>query len=348
VFRAAATLAAVVAFGVVPGAAHEVPPSAETAWIAAMGDAAKAWLASVASVRGAHHSFPSEARLDWHYVPRARAGLPLRNMTPTQRAAASALLRAALSAKGAEKAEAIMSLQGVLADLEPGTRRWRDPLEYAFAVFGTPGTAPWGWRVEGHHLSVNVTVAAAGHAAMTPLFTGSRPARIPSGPRQGERVQAAEIDLGLAFAQSLDERQFARALLGERSLGDVVTGPGRAQSLARPQGLLVPELTPAERERLLALIEVYVGLAKDEFGRATMAHVRAGLEQTRFAWAGARRAGAPCYYRIHGPRILIEFDNTQNDANHVHALWRDPANDFGRDDLRAHYAAGTHRVPEGR
>src|SRR5688572_14785608 len=142
VIRVVAALAMVAAFGVVPSAAHEVAPSAENAWIGTMADAAKAWLASVGSARGAQYAFRDEARLDWHYVPRARPGLALRSMTPVQRSAATALLRSGLSAKGAAKAEAIMALQGVLADLESSMRRWRDPLEYGFAVFGTPGVAP--------------------------------------------------------------------------------------------------------------------------------------------------------------------------------------------------------------
>jgi hypothetical protein len=340
-------LAAATALLAVPTAAHEVPASPETRWIDGMGDAAKAWLAAMGPARGAQYAFDGTARLDWHFVPRARPGVALREMTAPQRAAAAALLRAGLSAKGAERAEAVMALESVLAALERSGRGFRDPANYAFAVFGAPGTPPWGWRVEGHHLSVNVTVAARGHAALTPCFTGSHPARVPFGPGRGARLHEAEIALGLALVQSLDANQLARALLQERSLGNVVAGPGRADALARPQGLPATDLTAPQQERLLALVGAYVGLAKDEWGRAYLALVRADLERTRFAWAGGRREGTAFYYRIHGPRILIEFDNTQNDANHVHSLWRDPANDFGRDDLGAHYA-NAHALGVGR
>jgi hypothetical protein len=328
-------------------AAHEVAPSKETAWIDAMAVAASAWLAASVGAHGAQVPFADDARRDWHYVPRRRPGLALRDMTPPQRVAAAALLRAGLSARGAERAEAIMALESVLGDIE-GSRRFRDPANYAFLVFGAPGIAPWGWRVEGHHLSVNVTVPAPGHAAFTPLFTGSHPARIPSGPRRGERLQKQEVDLGLELVRSLDARQSAGALLGDTSLGDIVSGPGRPDALATPQGLLVSDLSAAQRGKLLELVETYVGLARDEFGRPYMDLVRAGLADTRFAWAGGRSLGTAFYYRVHGPRVLIELDNTQDGGNHVHSVWRDPVNDFGKDDLREHYGSAPHRPGPGR
>ena len=172
-------LAAAVAVALVvppPSAAHDVAPSPETAWIGGMATAAKAWLVSFGKPGGAQLPFDAEARKDWHYVPRRRPGVALRDMTMPQRTAAIALLRAGLSARGAARAEAIMALESVLAELEGTSRRIRDPLNYAFAVFGSPGVPPWAWRVEGHHLSIHVTVAADGHAAVTPLFTGSNPA----------------------------------------------------------------------------------------------------------------------------------------------------------------------------
>lgn len=328
--------------------AHEVAPSRDTAWIDGMATAANAWLGTLGTTRGVVFPFADDTRRDWHYVPRARPGLALRDMTSPQRAAAAALLRAGLSTKGAERAEAIMALESVLAELEGSSRRFRDPTNYAFVVFGTPGVAPWGWRVEGHHLSVNVTVAAAGHAAVTPLFTGSNPARVPSGPREGERVQRLEVELALELVASLDARQLAGALLQGRSLGDIVAGPGRPDALATPQGLLVGELTSSQQALLLRLVEAYVGLARDEFGRPYLELVRAGLGATRLAWAGGTRHGTAFYYRIHGPRVLIELDNTQGGGNHVHSVWRDPLNDFGRDDLRAHYGTAPHRHGPGR
>ena len=241
-----------------------------------------------------------------------------------------------------------MALEDVLAGLERSSRGFRDPLGYALTIFGSPGTHPWGWRLEGHHLSLNVTVSAPGRVAVTPWFLGTNPAQIRAGPRRGERLQRLEHDLALELAGSLDPTQWRAALLAARTPGEVITGPGRAASLAQPQGVALDALTAAQQALLLRLIEAYVGRAHDEFGRPYLELVRAGLSQTRLAWAGGRQAGTPFYYRIHGPRLLVEFDNTQNDANHVHSLWRDPANDFGRDDLRTHYGSHAHGDLTGR
>ena len=345
-------LAAAVALALLvppPSAAHDVAPSPETAWIGGMATAAKAWLGSLGKPGGAQLPFDADARKDWHYVPRRRPGVALRDMTMPQRAAAIALLRAGLSARGAARAEAIMALEAVLAELEGTSRRIRDPLNYAFAVFGSPGVPPWGWRVEGHHLSIHVTVAADGHAAVTPLFTGSNPARIPGGPREGEQIHRLETQLGLELAQSLDARQLAGASLQERSLGDIVTGPGRAGALAHAAG---PARGGADGGAAGQAAPARRGLHRPRARRVGSAvpGARARGPRRRPASRGraGRREGTAYYYRIHGPRILIELDNTQNDANHVHSVWRDPVNDFGRDDLRAHYAAGVHSHGEGR
>ena len=301
--------------------------------------AASDWLAVLdAGQRGdAIFAFDDDERFDWHYTPRSRDGVALRDMTAMQKNAALALLRSTLSAKGAMKAEAIMALEAVLAEVEGSSSRYRDTENYLVAVFGTPGTYPWGWRFEGHHLSVNVTLSKPRTVTVTPLFTGTNPARIPAGPRVGERVQGEEFTLGLELARSLNAEQFATASIGDRSLGNIVAGPGDAQDIGQPVGIAVTALSDTQREILLRLIETYVGMARDEIGNPYMALVRQGLAETRFAWAGAKRDDEPFYYRIHGPRILIEFDNTQNRANHIHALWRDPANDFGRNDLHHHY-----------
>jgi hypothetical protein len=331
--RRLGSLGCAVALALVSGSAVADP---ETAWIDGMARAARAWLESLGGRPGARIDFAEGERGNWHYVPRARRGVSLREMTEPQREAAWALVRSGLSTRGYERAEATMALQTVLAGMEgPGSRR--HPFEYSVTVFGTPGTPPWGWRVEGHHLSVNVTVPVAGRASMTPLFTGARPARMPSGPRRGQPLHDVEHRVALDLVNSLDGRQLAAATIAPRALSDVVAGPGRADALAHPQGLLASEMTEAQRAMLRRLVEAYVGLAKDEWGRPYLALVDEGLSTTRFAWAGGRRDGAAFYWRVHGPRVWIEFDHTTGDPNHVHSLWRDPKSDFGRDDLRAHY-----------
>lgn len=324
------------------------PASASARWAAEMAAAAEAWLEQGGAGTGAQRPFADAERGNWHYVPRRRMGLSLGRMQPALRERALALLRTGLSQAGAAQAEAVMALEAILAELEGSSLRFRDPLGYALTIFGTPGTCPWGWRLEGHHLSLNVTITSPERIAMTPMFVGTNPARIPRGPRAGERLQRVEHDLALALARSLDAEQLRDALLDARTPGDVITGPGRAASLARPQGLAHAALRPAQQAQLWELIEAYVGRARDAFGRPYLEIVREGLAQTRLAWAGGRQAGTAFYYRIHGPRLLIEFDNTQNRANHIHSLWRDPANDFGRDDLREHYGSHAHGDHSGR
>lgn len=304
----------------------------------AMATAAEAWLRTMGDRSdAASFRFTDDERFDWHFFPRGREGAVIRDMTPSQRAAARALMQSTLSAAGIDKAEAVMALEAVLAGLEGSSLAYRDPEKYYISIFGKPGTHPWGWRLEGHHLSINVTVAAPGEVSVTPAFLGTNPARIPRGARAGERVQRAEYELALQLAQGLDDTQKKQALLDDDSLGNVVAGPGRGDALAAPKGLPVGSLDETQQGILTRLIEAYVGIARDEIGRPYMDLVREGWAQTRLAWAGPMEDGEAFYYRIHGPRLLIEFDNTQNSANHIHSLWRDPENDFGRDDLHRHH-----------
>jgi len=304
-----------------------------------MAAAARNWasLLDKGQSRQALFEFNDDERFNWHYIPRNRQGLALRDMTAEQNQAARNLIKATLSQQGATKVEAIMALEAVLREVEGSSSGFRDPENYAFSLFGEPGTPPWGWRVEGHHLSINVTNAASGDISITPTFTGTNPARIPLGPRTGERIQKDEYFLALELAVSLDEGQRGKAVLGERSLGNIVTGPGRADALKQPEGLAVGDLSAEQKDLLLRLVATYVGLARDEVGERYMDLVHGGLGETRFAWAGGMSEGEAFYYRVHGPRILIEFDNTQNNANHIHAVWRDPLDDFGRDTLKEHY-----------
>jgi len=326
-------------------AALQPPAARAETFDTAMAAAARAWLGTLGGkARSARFGFTDDERFDWHYVPSSRRGVPFRDMTAPQREAARALMQSTLSAPGALKADAIMALEAVLAEVEGSSLDYRNPEKYFVSVFGDPGAYPWGWRLEGHHLSLNVTIAVAGTVAVTPVFLGTNPARIPTGPRVGERVQKDEYELALRLTGSLTEAQRKEALIRPRSLGEIVSGPGRGDRLKSPEGLAVAALGAEQQVILTQLIAAYVGLARDEIGRPYMDLVRQGWDKTRFAWAGPMRDGEAFYYRIHGPRLLIEFDNTQNDANHIHSLWRDPANDFGRDDLGRHYksAPGSH------
>jgi hypothetical protein len=316
-------------------------PAGSAAVADAMARAARGWVDALTAAqrRAALWPFLTPERGDWHYAPRHRNGLALKDMDERQRGAAHVLLASALSPAGVAKARAVMALEAVLAELEgERRRRLRDPLDYALTVFGEPGRFPWGWRVEGHHLVVNATLAGPEVVAITPTFWGSNPARIPHGPRAGERVMAREYHLGLELARNLTPAQRGAAVFAERSVGNIVAERGRARALAVPTGLAFAELGEGQRALLMTLVAEYVGNAADALGVPYLARVReAGLERLRLAWAGGMAEGEAFYYRVHGPRLLIELDCTQNGANHIHSLWRDPVADWGRDVLGEHY-----------
>jgi hypothetical protein len=319
-------------------AADRVDPAAGL--VAATTAAASVWLESLDAAQRRHALWPFESaeRGDWHYAPRRRRGLPLKAMREPQQAAAYKLLASVLSPVGGAKARAIMALETVLGELEGGRFDFRDPLNYSFTLFGLPGGYPWGWRIEGHHLIVNVTVAGPAALTLTPTFWGTNPARIPRGPRAGERIMREEYELGLDLARSLDAGQRATAVQARTSLGNIVTERGRAQALREPRGLPFGLLGPAQQDLLMRLVRTYVGNAADAVGVPHLDRVReAGLDRLRLAWAGGMKEGEAFYYRIHGPRLLIELDCTQNQANHIHSLWRDPISDWGRDILGEHY-----------
>jgi hypothetical protein len=315
-------------------------PHDVAALVAAMTGAARLWAGALTQEQQHRAIFPFAAaeRGDWHYAPRRRAGLTLREMDACQRSATFALLESALSPRGGAKAQAIMALETVLGELEAGRGPLRDPLNYAFSLFGSPDAPPWGWRVEGHHLIVNLTVAGPEAVAITPTFWGTNPARIPHGPRTGERIMAREYVLALELAQTLSADQRAVAVLAERSLGNIVTERGRGRALRARQGIGFAALGDGQRDLVMALVHEHVGNAAEALARPYLARVHDdGLDALQLSWAGGIAEGEAFYYRIHAPRLLIEFDCTQNDANHIHSIWRDPTNDWGRDILGEHY-----------
>jgi len=312
----------------------------ETARVA-MARAAGAFVATLAPAQRQTtvFAFGAEERLNWHYVPRGRAGLAFKDMTAAARTAAHELLKASLSGAGYAKALNVVSLEDVLRQLETFGGLMRDPEKYYVSVFGAPdASAPWGWRLEGHHLSLNFTLIPGRAVAVTPVFFGANPAEVQSGPHKGLRTLAEEQDLGLALARGVDPSQRGRLVIAAESPGDIVSGPGRADSLQAPAGVALGELGAEPRSLALRLIETYARNMRSEIAEEELRRMReAGSEHVRFAWAGPIDPRQPHYYRLHGPTLLIEYDNSQNRANHVHSVWHDPRNDFGADLLRAHY-----------
>jgi hypothetical protein len=210
---------------------------------------------------------------------------------------------------------------------------------YYVAVFGEPGPEkPWGWRVEGHHLSVNFTLAD-GHVAASPSFMGANPAEVRQGEHKGMRPLAAEEDLARALAAGLAEAGLP-VLFAAEPPNEILTGAERVAEQLDPVGVAAADLTAVQKQALVKLVGEYLGRHRSEVADRRLAEIRdAGLDKIRFGWAGGLQPGDAYYYRVQGPGFLIEAANTQNDANHIHTVWRDLDGDFGRDFLGEHYQA---------
>ena len=282
--------------------------------------------------------FDDDERMNWYYVPRDRNGLPLREMSPHQKLLAGALLSAGLSQTGYIKAVTIMSLDDVLRIMENGTGPRRDPEGYFFSVFGTPSDhGVWGYRVEGHHVSQNYTLID-GKAIDGPSFFGSNPAEVRQGPRKGLRVLAGEDDLGIDLLHTLDESQQKVAIVNPVAYGDILTTNSRKAALrGQASGLSASKMNARQFDALMALMEEYVRNVASELADARLDQIAKAGRDIYFAWAGGINHGDPHYYRVQTPSFLIEMDETQDSANHIHSVWRDFNGDFGADPLRQHY-----------
>ncbi len=286
--------------------------------------------------------FTSDERENFRYTPRDRAGLPLKEMTATQREAAMALLDSAMSEKGKLKATQIMSLEGILAEIENNPLK-RDSAKYYVAIFGTPGDPKgWGWRFEGHHISINITFVAGKGISVTPSFMGSNPGEVRQGAQKGLRVLAAEEDLARTLTTALLAAGKTKVIFSEKAPAEILSFENRKATALDPVGVLSSDLTGTQRSALLSLISEYTGRYRPEIAATDMEKIKAaGLEKIRFGWAGGTKPGDAYYYRIQGPTFLMEAANTQNDANHLHATWRDFTGDFGHDLLGEHFS-GDH------
>ncbi len=290
----------------------------------------------------AHFEFKDEERLNWHFIPRDRKGLPLKEMTADQKKLAVALLSTVLSSKGLEKATTIMSIEQILAEMEgPNRKMPRDPELYYFSIFGTPDAkGVWGWRVEGHHVSINITLADGKAITATPAFLGSNPGEVKNGPRKGLRVLGNDEEMGRAIVKSLSDEQKAVAIFTKDAPKEVILVPKEKIRQLDPVGLPWAKLDAKQQDAVWTLIQEYANRLRGELAERDLAKIdKAGKDKIAFAWAGGLDRGEPHYYRIQGPTFIIEYDNVQNGANHVHSVWHDPASNFGEDILRAHHEA---------
>ncbi|MDF1656396.1 MAG: DUF3500 domain-containing protein [Verrucomicrobiales bacterium] len=311
-----------------------------------MADAAKLWLSMLSEEQKdlATFELTNEERENWHFIPKPfegeemRGGITLKSMSSDQRHLAYGLLSTGLSHRGYLTALQIMSLEQVLWELENDAKR--DTLMYYVSIFGEPGSKAWGWRFEGHHLSMNFTIADGAVVSSTPSFFASNPGEILEGPRKGLRVLAAEEDVARTLIKALSNEQRAKTIVEEKAPRDILTSADSTVSSLGDAGLAWGDLTKEQRPMLRNLIHTYVHRIRPEVAKDDLAAIKeAGMDKIVFAWAGGIEKGEPHYYRVQGPTFLLEYANTQNNASHVHAVWRDFSGDFGRDVLKEHYQA---------
>jgi len=322
-----------------------------------MASAANAFVNSLSPEQRQKATFPFESneRLHWNFIPSEafpRNGLLLKDMNENQRKLVHDLLKSALSQRGYLTATAIMDLESTLGDLERRVRESgrgaesmvRDPLKYYVSVFGTPSTKnTWGWRVEGHHVSLHFTVVNGNLIASSPTFFGSNPAEVREGPKKGLRILGDQEDAARDLLMALNDSQRAKAIIQNVALNEIVTTNKLDISPLSPAGIPAAEMTPPQREMLMKVVNIYISKMVDDIAADRTAKLqKAGVDKIAFAWAGETERGKKHYYRIQGPTFLIEHDNSQNDGNHVHSVWRDFNGDFGRDLLREHVASVPH------
>ena len=310
--------------------------------------AVRAWLDGLDDAQRAQARFPFETpeRFVWAYTPGPRKGLAIRDMRPDQRAASSAIVAAAMSSRTAGEIGAIIALETVLGQLERADDRsgWirRDPELYWFAVFGEPDSPdPWSWRIGGHHVAIHVTVVGDRVAGTTPSFLGANPAVVPSGPGAGTRTLPGEEELARGLLSALTPGERGAAVIDGIAPADILTGTARVADLRSvPIGIRHADLGAPRRSLLERLIRHYVERMRPDVAEAAWDRiVNAGLGDATFAWAGSDAPGRGHYYAVRGPTFVIEYDNTQNGANHIHAVWRDLDDDWGEDALAKHLAA---------
>ncbi len=310
-----------------------------------MADAASSFLASLSNTQraAATFAFDSEERQRHHFIPPEtfeRRGVVYKEMSSEQRVRALDLLQSGLSQNGYLTAQQIMEVEGILGVLVEGADRQfaRDQEEYWVTVFGIPSAgSTWGWRWEGHHLSLHFTIVEGDVTVSTPTFLGANPATVPSGPRRGVRAMREQEDTARDLLASLSPEQRQTAIFDDVAPTNVVTGAELIVDPLDPVGIRGSALTSSQRDMLMNVIESYISIMAFDIAELRRVEVReGGIDSVTFAWAGGTERGEVAYYRVQGPNFLIEFDNTQNDPNHIHAAFRDFDGDLGRDVLREH------------
>lgn len=323
--------AALLAYLVAPSAPEKGP----------MVNAAEEFLASLTPEqrKKAVYAFNSTERKEWMYVPGDRKGVAYFEMTQEQRERAQTLLRTVLSDKGFATIEEIRQHELILRKMENNNLS-RDPDRYWFVFFGEPDSErPWAWRFEGHHTSLTFGSRGETVVSSTPQFLGCNPAEVRTeGPKKGERILAQEQDFAFALAETFTEEQKKKAVVAAKAPADIVTANSRQAGIEGHLGLQYDELTAPQQKILRDLIQVYCEVQKPEERKRRIDRIKKdGYDHVVIAWMGPISRGGRHYYRIQGESFLIEYDNTQDDGNHIHCVWRDLQGDFGDDLLKEHY-----------
>ena len=280
-------------------------------------------------------------RIFWYYPPMNRHGLPLRDMDSGQRKLAYAIMASSLTPRAYEQATQIMDLEEVLGPLEKDEGKItfdRDPALYYFTIFGEPGGEdPWAWRAEGHHVSLHFSVWGDKVISATPFFFGANPAEVRKGPKKGLRILSAIEDISFNLMNELDAAQRSKAIIYDKAPYDILTFNASRASLPAEEGLPGLEMSGTQKEILMSLVTEYVNRTSTEISQRKLASMQEeGIDDLHFAWGGPVEHGEAHYYRIHGGKFVVEFDNRQNGANHIHSVWRDVENDFAQDVMRDH------------
>lgn len=285
--------------------------------------------------------FTDTSRTTWHYFPGTmykRAGIQLGELNTEQKELFFKLLKTYLSETGYNKTIKIMDLETVLFEIGQGDAYNRDPEKYSVAFYGNPEKdSLWAWSFEGHHLSLNFSILN-NKISIAPRFMGASPAIIKEGKRKGERTLANEEDFGFQLINSLSEDQKKIAIFQKKAYPDIVTSNATEVAPLQPVGIKVGDLKMNQQTIIIGLLDEYLSTMPKALAKKRMDNLKSEeFNDIRFGWAGDTETGKPHYYRIQGKTFLVEFDNTQNNANHIHLVWRDFNGDFGKDLIKEHY-----------
>lgn len=292
------------------------------------------------------YPFDNGERYRFHFVPQDdRKGISFNELNEAQEKAVLDLLKTCLAKETVKKVTDIMQLENILKELEqrkPEDHR-RDPRKYFVTIFGIPAANTiWGWRFEGHHVSFHFSADKNQLVSGTPGFLGTNPALVLSGPQKGKEVLKEETDKGFALVQALSPDELKFAVRDTMVPAEIITAADRQAKIEHPTGIRYNELSPGNQQKMLQLIQLYINRYTKLFAQTMLKEIQdAGLDNLWFTWAGGKTHvfGQPYYYRIQGPTIIIEYDNSQNNANHIHTVVRDLKMDFGGDLLLEHYRA---------